>query len=325
MALVKDLLLWGLAAGLIYVLIWPALWGDPIGTLIRLERAVRGIGESPRRWGNFFLGQTYPDDDVPALLRPIFYPIVTALRLSPITFVGVLVLAIVTVVRRWGAWAGLRHLDRRTVTLAAFVVLYTAMMTISPKKLDRYLLPAYPALVILAALGLWSAIRRWLPMPWRWPAVLVLGISQCALVASVEPYPLSFYNPLLGGAPAAQQTMIVGWGEGLDQAAAYLNQQPNADQIVAVSLYKDQLVPLIRGNGARLEDWRKGNYLVSYINMEQRRLLPGPLQELVSTTPPDFTVWINGIAYAHVFRIPPEIRERPGSEPGPRPNVVPHP
>jgi hypothetical protein len=117
----------------------------------------------------------------------------------------------------------------------------------------------------------------------------------------------------------------VGWGEGLDQVADYLNQQPDARQIVAVSLYKDQIVPLFRGNGARVEDWQRGNVLVMYVNMEQRGLVPAPLQELVATTPPDHTVWINGIAYARIYRIPAEIRERAGREAGPRPNAVPHP
>jgi hypothetical protein len=45
----------------------------------------------------------------------------------------------------------------------------------------------------------------------------------------------------------------------------------------------------------------------------------------VASTPPEHTVWINGIAYARVYRIPPEIRERAGREAGPRPNAVPHP
>jgi len=347
-ALVGDLLIWGAVAGLTYVVIWPALWTDPIETLTRLERGVRGVGESPRRWGNFFLGQTYDDDDVPMLLWPVFYPIVTALRLSPITFMGLLMLIGLAVGGVLAAHAGRWREDRQAVgqraapmaapgdsrrrvegrhliALAGYVALFTIMMTISPKKLDRYVLPVYPVLVVLAAFGLWLTIERWLPGRLRWLAVGVLGVCQVFLVASVAPYPLSFYNPMLGGAPTARQAMIVGWGEGLDQVAAYLDRQPNPREIVAVSLYKDQIVPLYRGNGARLEDWSKGNYLVSYVNMEQRGLIPEPLQELVMTTPPEHTVWINGIVYARVYRIPDELRERSGSEAGPRPNAVPRP
>ena len=323
--LVRDLILWGAVASLTYVAAWPALWVEPIETLGRLERAVRGIGESPRRWGNFFLGQTYDDDDVSVLLWPIFYPIVTAFRLSPITFVGLLVLVGLALSRVLPFGRRRVHLNRHVVALAGYVALFAIMMTISPKKLDRYLLPVYPVLVILAAFGLWLVIRRWLPDRLHWPAIAALGVCQVALVASVAPYPLSFYNPLLGGAPAARQTMIVGWGEGLDQVAAYLNRQPNPRDVVAVSLYKDQIVPLIRGNGVRLEEWSKATHLVSYVNMEQRGLIPEPLQPLVSTTPPDHTVWINGIVYARVYRIPDELRARSGNEAGPRPNAVPRP
>jgi hypothetical protein len=323
--LVGDLLVWGGVAALVYIVIWPALWVAPIDTLTRLERGVRGIGESPRRWGNFFLGQTYDDDDVALALWPIFYPLVTSLRLSPVTYIGLLALigaAILGAVRMCvRAWP----IGRRMLVLAGYVLAFTVMMTISPKKLDRYLLPVYPVLVVLAAVGLWLVARRWLPGRLHWPAIVALGVCQVTVIASVQPYPLSFYNPLLGGAATARETTIVGWGEGLDQVAAYLDQQPDARQIVAVSLYKDQIVPQFRGSGARLEDWQKGNVLVTYVNMEQRGLVPAPLQELVASTPPEHTVWINGIAYARVYRIPPEIRERAGREAGPRPNAVPRP
>jgi hypothetical protein len=250
---------------------------------------------------------------------------VTALRLSPLTFVGLLVLAGACIARGRGSPLWGSSAARHAAVLAGYVALFTVMMTASPKKLDRYLLPAYPALVILGALGLWLLIQRWVPSRLRWPTVAALGACQVALIASVQPYPLSFYNPLLGGGMVAQEAMIVGWGEGLDQVAEYLNGQPNASQIVVVSLYKDQIVPLFPGGGARLEDWRRGNYLATYINMDQRNLLPGPLSELVATTPPEFTVRINGIRYARVYRISPEIRNQSGSQPGPRPNAVPRP
>jgi hypothetical protein len=107
--------------------------------------------------------------------------------------------------------------------------------------------------------------------------------------------------------------------------AAYLNRQPDPASIVAVSLYKDQLVPLLAGTGARLPDWRKGTYLVDYVNMDQRDLVPIPLKPLVAQTPPDFTVQINGLVYARVYRIPPEIPGQFGNDRGPQPNDVPRP
>jgi hypothetical protein len=59
--------------------------------------------------------------------------------------------------------------------------------------------------------------------------------------------------------------------------------------------------------------------------MDQRGLVPGPLRDLVATTPPAFIARINGITYARVYRIPPEIRDQACSQPGPRANRVPQP
>jgi 4-amino-4-deoxy-L-arabinose transferase-like glycosyltransferase len=323
--LVRDLAIWGASAALVYVALWPAMWVDPVGTLVRLERSVRGVGASPRRWGNFFLGTIYDDEDVALLLRPLFYPIVTALRLSPITFVGVLLLAGVAVGRLRVIRVGPGQLSGPALAIGLYVVLFTAMMTLSPKKLDRYLMPAYPALVILGALGLRSALR-WLAWPrLDWLMIAGVGLAQAVLIAQVQPYSLSFYNPLLGGAAMARRATVVGWGEGLDQVAAYLNRQPDASNIVAVSLYKDQLVPLLAGTGARLPDWQKGTHLVDYVNMDQRDLVPVPLKVLLAEGEPDFTVAINGLVYARVYRIPPEIPAQFGDDRGPEPNAVPRP
>jgi len=43
------------------------------------------------------------------------------------------------------------------------------------------------------------------------------------------PYFFSYYNPLAGGSSRAPQVMMIGWGEGMDQAARYLNQKPDAE------------------------------------------------------------------------------------------------
>jgi 4-amino-4-deoxy-L-arabinose transferase-like glycosyltransferase len=323
--LLRDLLIWGGVAALVFVAIWPVLWVDPLGALSRLVLEVRGVGESPRRWGNFFLGTVTTSDDVAPWLRPIFYPVVTAFRLSPITCLGLLAVAVAAVSgwRRGVPWRSACW--RRAAALATYVALFGLMMTLSPKKIDRYLLPVYPVLALLAALGLWWALRHPLPARVRWSVVGLLGVCQTLLVASVQPYPLSFYNPLLGGAAVAQRVMIVGWGEGLDQIAAYLDRQPNAERIVVVSLYKDQILPHFRGKGVRLDEWQKADYLATYVNMEQRGLVPFPLQELVATAEPDLTVRISGIAYARLYRIPPALREQAGPRSAPRPNVVPRP
>lgn len=301
--LLAILALWGLATGLVCFALWPALRVDPLGTLGRLVSTTLGVGESPRRWGNFFLGQAVDGD-----VGPLFYPVATLLRLSPITLLGLGLLTWRALRRERGA------LGPAALVLVDFLLLFTGMMSLSPKKVDRYLLPAYPMLAILAALGLSAAGRRWLPARQRWLLPLAAGAVQLALVASVQPYPLSFYNPLLGGSTTARQAVIVGWGEGLDQVAAFLAAQPNAERIVVTCLYYDLLRAQFPGGGVPLADWRQADYLVDYVNMDQRGLIPSQLRGLVSSTTPLFTVRINGLEYARVYPIPSELKAAPGND-----------
>ena len=111
------------------------------------------------------------------------------------------------------------------------------MMTLGAKKFDRYLLPDFPGLGVLAAVGIGAeagSVRsptsgpRAGRQPWPRRALLAScwRCSPPGLPTRRIPYYLSYYNPLLGGGPAAQRTVMVGNGEGLDQVAAWLNAQP---------------------------------------------------------------------------------------------------
>ena len=60
-------------------------------------------------------------------------------------------------------------------------------------------------------------------------------VGHALPLAVVAPYALAYYNPLVGGGPAASRVLLVGWGEGLDQVAAYLNAQPSSErQLIAI-------------------------------------------------------------------------------------------
>ena len=59
-------------------------------------------------------------------------------------------------------------------------------------------------------------------------------VGHALPLAVVAPYALAYYNPRRGG-PAASRVLLVGWGEGLDQVAAYLNAQPSSErQLIAI-------------------------------------------------------------------------------------------
>jgi len=306
---VRTLAVWGLAATVAYAGAWPAMWSQPVQTMMKvLETATRYAAEGHTP-GNFFLGK--PVDD-PGWL---FYPVAALFRLSPLVLFGLV--------------ATLVHLalgnprDERCsglLGLLGYSVLFTAFMSLGDKMFDRYMLPVFPALGIAAAYGLvrgserlCRAIRRRsgdgfalthysLLLPILVAAVLV---AQTALILPHHPYYLTYYDPLLGGPKQAQRVLLVGWGEGYDQIADYLNRQAHADELHVTTPTTAAFAPLFEGETWPMDryfPWQS-DYVVFYISEVQRRQHPALLEEylLNPSREPERVFSLRGIDYAWVY------------------------
>jgi hypothetical protein len=181
-------------------------------------------------------------------------------------------------------------------------------MSAGAKKFDRYLLPAHLALDLVAALG-WVAAAHWIAgrferlsraaLPLLGTAALA-GQLACALPAF--PYYFSYYNPLLGGTKSAPRVMMVGWGEGLDQAADYLNGLREADRPrVASWVWNGTFSYFYEGRIVRSREWLDADYGVVYINFRQRGRLPQEVLEHVRDLTPVKVVRLQGLDYAQVY------------------------
>jgi hypothetical protein len=309
---VVPLLAWGaVAAGTIFAL-WPALWVDPWRTYAQLRIGVAVEGADPQMATNFFLGRI---DNEPGAL---FYPLALALRLTPWTLVGLLML------RR--AWRAAPRATRRDLAaLAGFVVLFIIAMTLFPKKYNRYLIPAFPALDILAAVGLvWLANRlsRLTRSPEASTYVLrrriaYAPVATVALLAMLNtalwhPYGITYFNSALGGPAMGARVFLEGWGEGFEQVAAWLNQQPDITGVVTVSPMVSSLRPYMRRraqvsdpSGGELPN--KTGYMVVYLRQVQGGAPDPPFDQFYSRASPLHTVRIHGVDYAWIYRIPPPV------------------
>jgi 4-amino-4-deoxy-L-arabinose transferase-like glycosyltransferase len=190
-------------------------------------------------------------------------------------------------------------------------------MTIAGKKFDRYLLPALTPLILIAGWG-WTQLAarvKWLQQTaWRAPALLIAVVAlQLASALPTFPYYLSYYNPLLGGSARVQQSMMVGWGEGLDQAADYLNQQPNVQPGDAAAWYSVSFnlltsaaaedIPIkLELTQAELEALLAKEYLVIYVHQWQRGT-PQNLLDALEDMEAEHRVVINGIEYVRVYHL----------------------
>jgi len=205
-----------------------------------------------------------------------------------------------------------RHQQRVTLwILGSFVLAYTAFMTLGQKKFDRYLLPVFPFVQTMAAVGLLGAGGRLLPH-WRAPSrqrflvicssALILGLSAIVVLPHA-PYYLTYYSPLLGGPRAAVRTLLVGWGEGFDLIAAYLNSLPGIENRRAIARALPSFAPFFLGYAADENDYDPAttHYAVIYLNEVQRRLSPDLLERFYDGSEPLYTAQIKDIDYAWVY------------------------
>lgn len=295
--LIWTLPLAGIIGVLVVVALWPALWVAPVRTV---EEAITFTiaTSAEHRPGNYFLGHAVADPG------PFFYPVAIVFRLTPLVLAGLAVLAI---------YLPPRSLRVPTLLLVLFSAGFILLLTVPSKKLDRYALPVFPALDLLAGLGLWM-VGAWLvPAATRARPVLgrlsvaalavLLVVGQAIPLITVNPYPLAYYNPIMGGAPAAARVLLVGWGEGLDQVAGYLNAQPeSARQRIAVYFpLVLNFQGMVNGTVSEIGDPVPVDYVVDYVNAAQRDQTP----EAVAGLAPAYVVRINGIIYARVFRLTP--------------------
>jgi hypothetical protein len=302
---------WCVLCGLTVVVVWPAMWSDPYTVYERLRSGVEAEALGEHQGGNFFLGR--PDDN-PGWL---FYPASLALRLTPWTLAGLLLLPL-------GWWRLKRNTQHDLAGLTLFALLLTVGLSLFTKKLNRYLIPAFPALDIIAAVGLvgfadWLrafdtrrrvAARGWGRMVGA--AVLAAVVVLAPLNAlRWHPYGLIAFNQALGGLDAAARTVALGSGEGLEQVAAWLNDQPDITGVTTITPLASSIQPYLR-EGADAIDVRaapqlpaNAGYVVVYINRAQKVPLDPPLDQFYGVVPPLHIVQLKGLPYAWIYHAPP--------------------
>jgi hypothetical protein len=155
---------------------------------------------------------------------------------------------------------------------------------------------------------------------------LLLGIvvfAQAAVAGPTFPYYLGYYNPLLGGSRRAAEVMLIGWGEGLDQVARYLNAKPQAASLSVSTWYRTgPFSYFFQGASSQIPNQNKWmdidlprilntDYAVTYHVHQGQRQAPGQLLAALAKVEPERVFWINGLEYARVYRLAHELRSDP--------------
>ncbi|GAB4452223.1 MAG: hypothetical protein Fur0044_47360 [Anaerolineae bacterium] len=312
----EALALWGVIALAVVFLLWPALWVAPAATLQQMYIDSFEVGELGEGHDAFFMGQVLDDPG------PWFYPYALAFRLTPVAMAGLVLNLIWLVVTIFRKNSTLKSSELKVALINwGFIVFIILLANLSPKKLDRYVIAVIPPLLFLAAQGFGWAWQNLLNFAWRrrLAAPLLAGLVILHLMFAIlaAPYYLTYYNPLLGGVGQAAQQVPVGWGEGLEQAAAYLNRLPQAETLTVSSWYSDLFQLYFAGQQTSFSDDGRGqlaaDYVVFYINQWQRQK---PYPELINyfrAGEPVFTVKVgplgslseqNGVNWVEVYKAP---------------------
>ncbi len=270
-----DLALWTAAMAGTVVALWPVLWVAP-GQAIRgvLADVTFMLDQADTRSVHLLLGAVRA-----AAATPLLYLLTLLFRLTPLSLLGLL-LAL--------GWSAARRDARRELgPWLLYAAGFLAIMSLGVKQGGRYILSAFAPIDVAAGLAWWrlgqAALRRWPRLDadrLRQAALCALPALALATILPAAPYYIAAYNWLTGGPRAAARVIDIGLGEGLDQAAAYLNALPDAPQLVVATGYREAFEPYFAGESTSLgyDQAYRADYLVFYVNQWQKR--------------PDWTLWL---------------------------------
>ena len=261
---------------------------------------------------HFFFGQVLHD---PGWL---FYPLALCINTTPLTlplvFGGCLFLW------RKRHEEGYARQFRIALALVAVVLLFTLCLSLTSKKFSRYLLPAFPMLEILAAVGFFEFLKwgysyidsrlgiKATPQKLTFSIVTIFCVIliQIVPVLRLHPYYRTYYN-LCFKLTDIRKIITVGegGGAGYDLAAKYLNKKPNARElrVQTFSPSAQFFFPYFTGQvvWSNPDEEVDPDYEVVHIRESQAGWVPqtgtlnGELEHVIT---------LNGIDYVWIYKIP---------------------
>ena len=168
---VRRFAVWVLIVAVVFGGLWPAMWVNPVGSIVGMGQYALGSAQGEFSGPVFFNGTVYPTGDLGSGSWS-FYVLSLLWRATPFVLLGMLLAIGALLWRR----AQAADLDARGFWfLPVFAVLFVALMSVGVKKFDRYMLPAYAALLPVAGWG-WAQVAAWAST--ALPVATALGASR---------------------------------------------------------------------------------------------------------------------------------------------------
>lgn len=219
---------------------------------------------------------------------------------TPLHLAGLLLLPFV-----WKKISKVRQ--EQIAVLLIFAVGFVFVMSLGSKMGDRYILPIFLILDALIATAFAGIIKSSVKTPdlrYVTYGFLALFLWQAADVYRLHPYHLAYINPITK--PFFDERRL-GWGEGLELAAAYLNQKPDASNLKAAAYYPTIFADSFVGTTVPLHEWDAGG--VDYAVLYRAQLERGEsawetdvLQQFRSKKP-EHVITLNDLPYVWIYTV----------------------
>lgn len=317
----KIFALWLGCALLTYILLWPGTWVAPL----KMFNEVYGNAFSYALQGSrteAALGVAAGLTLAERARQAAAFSLQWLHNSTPLSALGLIfALALFLTNDRELARAPLRSTLAYLLTLAALVILLFSVS--SGRDSQHYVLTSYASLDLLAGIG-WAYIILWAQKKWDGLSrAFFLPLAFSALLAfqlgsalAQRPYYYTYKNPFAtwGG--------IHGYGEGLDLAAEYLSQKPDAQNSYAI-VYAgrgcfsygypgrtEHMKVGVKDGLPFIEDVQNADYFVTYDIYQQHKPDGLTLIHFLKAAAPERVIVLDGIEYARIYKVadlPPDV------------------
>ena len=199
---------WILAAIITFIVVWPAMWTNPLLAIGTLYKGIFTVGVEGGHEQFYFLKYTLDPG-------PLYYFVVFGLRSSVTVVAGLIGYLFVS-----------KKLSVEKKKFAfytfLFAILYLVFLTIPSKKLDRYIIPSMTGLIFIAAF-FYEYVFTQVRSRFRVVGIALLGLIVIFPLVTVHPDYFSYYNPLFGGLHTGIRVLEPKWMIGGREVSNYFS------------------------------------------------------------------------------------------------------
>jgi len=285
-------------------LFFPALWKDPMYYLFEMifgEGERVGMREGHRQ---VFLGEKKMDGGL------LFYPLVTLLKMSPFTIIGIISFIFFKIKSRVCFIKILKNIKQSFQGLGLYLVVfylgYILFMTVASKKIDRYIIFMYPLFAYLSYSGFkmaWDYIKN--KRLYSFILVLTFLLFVILPIFKIFPWYFTYTSPVFGSTTNANG--IIGqksFGVGVIELKNVILEKyrDSGEDEPKLGFYDTQPIRAIYPNSkifdVRVYGPSSYDLLVLTMNEEMPEKV---LKNNDYKFEKDHSIWINGLEYWRIY------------------------